>query len=158
MISCRSRIFLLLSLAAVAATTACKSKDAETPPKQVAVTTPTPTPEPPYVPPPPVTTESGLRISELAKGIGTGAERGTVVEILFVARNDAGEEVDKGTLEFTVGEAKTLAGLDEGVVGLARRGKRLLEIPADLAWGEAAESPLPAGTSLKIEVERIDSD
>lgn len=158
MISCRLRILLLLSLVAVVATTACKSKDAEAPPKQVAVATPTPTPEPPYVPPPPVTTESGLRISELAKGIGTPAERGTVVEIAFVARNEAGEELDKGTLEFTVGEAKTLPGLDEGVVGLARRGKRLLEIPAELAWGDDENSPLPAGTSLKIEVERIDSD
>jgi len=147
-----------MSIAAVALTTACKSKDAEPPPVQVADATPSPTPEPPYVPPPPTTTESGVRISELAKGIGTPAEPGTVVEIAFVARNDSGEELDSGTLEFTVGEAKTLAGLDEGIVGLARRGKRLLEIPAEPAWGDQPDSPLPAGTSLKIEVERIDSD
>ena len=56
---------------------------------------------------------------------------------------------------FMVGAGKVIKGWDEGLIGMKEKGKRLLVIPADKAYGdrEMAGGKIPANATLVFEVE-----
>ena len=104
-------------------------------------------------------------------------DTGLIVRDLVVP--ESGEEVragDRVTLEFTlslqdgtllessledgrpltveVGAGQVPAGLDEGLVGMRRFGRRLLVVPPELAFGETGAPPdIPPSATLRFEVE-----
>lgn len=105
-------------------------------------------------------TPSGLRYLDLLEGLGPAVADGDRVRIEYEARLEDGTRIDS-TLErgkpllVRVGEAP-LAGLNEGLVGMRRGGKRRLSIPAALAYGEQGVPGLvPAGATIVIEVELL---
>ena len=62
----------------------------------------------------------------------------------------------KNKFEFQLGYGSVIKGWDKGVLGMKEGGKRILIIPADLAYGKRSPSPkIPPNSSLKFLVELV---
>jgi peptidylprolyl isomerase len=70
------------------------------------------------------------------------------------AADNKGTKVDSGNLSFVQGGGTVISGLEQGVAGMKSGGKRVLQIPASLAFGTAGNgSTVPANSGLVFEVE-----
>ncbi|GAB3650998.1 FKBP-type peptidyl-prolyl cis-trans isomerase [Zhihengliuella somnathii] len=83
-----------------------------------------------------------LVIEDLIEGTGAEVVPGTVVSAHYVGvAFSTGEEFDaswnRGTpLDFTVGVGQVIKGWDQGLLGMKVGGRRRIEIPSELAYGE----------------------
>ncbi len=102
-----------------------------------------------------------LKSEDLLPGTGESVEKGDVVAVyttstLFTTgrllyRTPRGEP-----LTFTVGDGKTIVGLEEGVVGMKVGGKRKLTIPPDKAFGKRGQRvTVPGSATVVYDVELI---
>jgi len=97
-----------------------------------------------------------LQASDVVVGTGTEAKSGDKVTVQYVGQLFAnGKEFDtswkKGRtpFEFTVGQGQVIQGWDQGIPGMKIGGRRVLVIPADLAYGAAGSPPtIPANAPL----------
>jgi peptidylprolyl isomerase len=70
------------------------------------------------------------------------------------AADNKGNKIDTGNLTFVQGAATVISGLEQGVAGMKSGGKRVLQIPASLAFGTTGNgSTIPANAGLVFEVE-----
>jgi FKBP-type peptidyl-prolyl cis-trans isomerase FkpA len=114
------------------------------------------------VPPP-----KDLVVKELEPGSGDSARFRTAVLVGYTGwlydgckPDFKGEQFDTSVgrstpFGFMVGTGKVIKGWDEGIIGMKEKGKRLLVIPADKAYG-AAGAPggkIPPNSTLVFEVE-----
>jgi peptidylprolyl isomerase len=97
-----------------------------------------------------------LQGSDVVTGTGAVAKTGDKVTVQYVGQLFAnGKEFDtswkKGRtpFEFTVGQGQVIQGWDQGIPGMKIGGRRVLVIPADLAYGTAGSPPtIPANAPL----------
>jgi peptidylprolyl isomerase len=97
-----------------------------------------------------------LQGSDVVVGTGAEAKTGDKVTVQYVGQLFAnGKEFDtswkKGRtpFEFTIGQGQVIAGWDQGIPGMKIGGRRVLVIPADLAYGSAGQPPtIPANAPL----------
>jgi FKBP-type peptidyl-prolyl cis-trans isomerase len=97
-----------------------------------------------------------LQGSDVVVGTGAEAKEGDKVTVEYVGQLFAGgKEFDtswkKGRtpFEFTLGQSQVIQGWDQGVPGMKVGGRRILVIPADLAYGAAGSPPtIPANAPL----------
>ena len=88
----------------------------------------------------PVPTE--LRIVDEIQGTGKEATPGATVSCHYVGVTySGGEEFDASwnrgqPLDFTVGIGQVIEGWDQGLLGMRVGGRRRLEIPSSMAYGE----------------------
>ena len=104
---------------------------------------------------------SGLRYRDLAPGRGPVVERGNLVTVHFEARLEKGGEVvstreRRAPVQFRVGASEVIAGLDRGVEGMRTGGRRLILVPARLAYGDRGVGPVPPGASLVFKVDLLE--
>lgn len=84
-----------------------------------------------------------LVIEELIPGTGAEVAPGDAISCHYVGVSwTTGEEFDaswnRGTpLDFTAGIGQVIQGWDQGLIGMKEGGRRRLEIPSHLAYGEA---------------------
>jgi FKBP-type peptidyl-prolyl cis-trans isomerase len=59
--------------------------------------------------------------------------------------------------QFTHGSGKVISGFDEGLVGMKVNGRRILTLPANLAFGNnpPAGTTVPKGATVIFEVELV---
>ncbi len=92
-------------------------------------------------------------------GSGPAAAKGDVVTVAYRGSLQTGTVFDetkgKGPFVFDLGAGMVIKGWDEGVVGMQKGGKRMLQIPADMAYGDKAVGPIPAKSTLIFEVEML---
>ncbi|GAB2543367.1 FKBP-type peptidyl-prolyl cis-trans isomerase [Brachybacterium huguangmaarense] len=88
-------------------------------------------------------------------GDGEEAVRGDIVDVHYVGvSHSTGDEFDASwnrgePLRFQLGVGQVIAGWDQGVQGMKVGGRRRLEIPASLAYGDRGAPPVIApGESL----------
>ena len=104
-------------------------------------------------------TESGLGIKVYEKGEGEIPEEGKKVNVHYTGYLEDGTKfdssVDRGTpFSFTLGRGQVIKGWDEGVALLPIGTKALLQIPADLGYGNrGAGGRIPPGATLYFEIE-----
>lgn len=104
---------------------------------------------------------SDLQGSDVVVGKGAAAKDGDKVTVQYVGTLfNGGKEFDtswqKGRtpFEFTIGQGQVIQGWDQGVPGMKVGGRRVLVIPADLAYGSAGSPPtIPANAPLVFVVD-----
>lgn len=108
--------------------------------------------------PPPVE----LEIIDLIEGDGKTATAGDYLVMHYVGvRHSDGGEFDASwnreeTFTFTLGSGRVIQGWDLGIEGMREGGRRLLSIPADLAYGEADRGEsIPANSALVFVVDLL---
>ncbi len=103
-----------------------------------------------------------LMIQDQTVGTGATAAAGDVVTVHYVGALTNGTVFDASRprgeegFAFTLGTGQVIKGWDQGVAGMKVGGKRVLVIPASLAYGDqAVGGVIPAGSTLVFEVELL---
>lgn len=96
---------------------------------------------------------SGLYWRDLVVGTGDAAQVGDTATVGYSGWLTDGTLFDSGSFPFIVGVGQVIAGFDEGVAGMKVGGRRKLVIPPELGYGNRANGPIPANSTLVFEVE-----
>lgn len=112
-----------------------------------------------------VTTKEGLTYRDAKPGTGVAAKAGDVVQVRYTGwlgvKGKKGKVVDSnekggGPFTFTIGQGQVILGWEIGIAGMKAGGKRLLLIPAKLAYGErGAGAIIPPNSDLIFQVEVV---
>jgi peptidylprolyl isomerase len=102
-------------------------------------------------------------ITDLTEGTGTAAVLGDTVVVHYVGvRSADGTEFDNSydrgkPFSVTLGVGQVIKGWDQGLVGIKPGGRRQLDIPADLAYGNAPPSTdvIQPGDALTFVVDAV---
>jgi len=107
-------------------------------------------------------TPQDLVIEDIIVGDGAEAKAGDTVSTHYVGVAwSTGEEFDASwnrgaPLDFRVGVGQVIQGWDQGLLGMKVGGRRRLEIPADMAYGDrGAGSAIAPGESLIFVVDLL---
>jgi peptidylprolyl isomerase len=113
----------------------------------------------------PVTTSSGLKITDSVAGTGASPQTGKTCVMHYTGwlfnNNVKGAKfdssVDRGQpFEFTIGVGQVIKGWDEGVASMKVGGKRTLVIPPELGYGaRGAGGGIPPNATLMFDVELL---
>jgi peptidylprolyl isomerase len=113
----------------------------------------------------PMTTPSGLQITDSKVGTGATPKPGQICVMHYTGwlyENGAkgkkfDSSVDRGQpFEFPIGQGRVIAGWDEGVATMKVGGKRTLIIPPGLGYGaRGAGGAIPPNATLIFEVELL---
>ena len=107
------------------------------------------------------TAENGLSYGILQAGSGGEfADKGEEVMVHYTGWLEDGTKFDssrdkQNPFKFPLGGERVIKGWDQGVEGMQAGEKRLLHIPAELAYGERARGAIPANSPLIFEVELL---
>ena len=115
---------------------------------------------------PPMTTASGLQITDTLAGTGASPKTGQTCVMHYTGwlyeNGQKGKKfdssVDRGKpFAFTIGVGQVIKGWDEGVATMQVGGKRTLIIPPQLGYGpRGAGGVIPPNATLLFEVELLD--
>lgn len=103
------------------------------------------------------------KITDKKVGTGAAAAKGDKVYLLYKGTfKDTGKEFDsnfvpeRDVLAVTIGQSAVIQGWHLGLPGMKVGGTRLLEIPSELAYGEAGKEPTIApNTDLNFEIKMV---
>jgi FKBP-type peptidyl-prolyl cis-trans isomerase FkpA len=109
---------------------------------------------------PGATTSAPYSQTDLVVGTGATAVAGNFVTVAYTgwlhdsSKPDAkGSTFDSSTnFSFRLGAGSVIRGWDQGVAGMRVGGQRRLVIPPELAYGNAANGPIPANATLVFDV------
>lgn len=111
---------------------------------------------------PPAQNVTDLQVTDEVVGQGASAAPGDTVTVNYVGSLTDGTVFDASAnhgsqgFTFTLGTGQVIAGWDKGIVGMKVGGKRLLVIPASMAYGDrAVGSVIPANSTLVFQVELL---
>jgi peptidylprolyl isomerase len=98
---------------------------------------------------------------DVTVGTGTAAVAGKQVTVNYIGELQNGTVFDSSysrnqPFTFTLGVGQVIKGWDIGVAGMKVGGKRILVIPASLAYGAQAVGSIPANSTLIFQVELLD--
>jgi peptidylprolyl isomerase len=109
----------------------------------------------------PEETPTELVVTVIEEGTGDPAEAGDTVEVNYVGvRSEDGVEFDNSydrgsPFSFTIGAGQVIDGWDQGVEGATEGSIIQLDIPADLAYGDADRGVIRPGDSLSFVIEVV---
>jgi FKBP-type peptidyl-prolyl cis-trans isomerase FkpA len=113
--------------------------------------------------PPVVLTYAGnpttLTKTDTTAGTGAEAVSGKWVKVKYTgwlynapATDKKGTQFDSGSFPFKLGAGSVIPGFDQGVTGMKVGGKRTVEVPASLGYGERGSNDIPGNTGLVFEI------
>jgi len=94
-----------------------------------------------------------LVTKDVVVGKGAAAQTGDNLEMHYLGAHFDGEQFEASwdsdqPFTFTLGEGKVIAGWDQGIVGMKAGGRRLLVIPAELAYADVGSGTIKPGETL----------
>jgi peptidylprolyl isomerase len=106
---------------------------------------------------------TALVVTDLTEGTGTAAAVGDTVIVQYIGvRSADGTEFDNSydrgsPLRVTLGTGEVIKGWDQGLVGIKPGGRRQLDIPTDLAYGEKPPSTdvIQPGDALSFVIDAV---
>ena len=101
-----------------------------------------------------------LLVEDLVVGTGATAAVGDTVSVHYVGTLTNGTVFDSSysrnqPFTFRVGAGQVIAGWDQGIPGMKVGGKRRLTIPPSLGYGNQANGPIPANSTLRFEIDLL---
>jgi len=93
--------------------------------------------------------------------LGTGAEAvtGKTVTVTYTlwlysaaAADHKGARIDANSFAFAIGTTSVIPGFQQGVIGMKVGGKRTIEVPASLGYGERGSGGIPPNNGLVFEI------
>lgn len=102
-----------------------------------------------------------VKIDEVETGRGLEVVSFSVVDVHYTGRLENGEVFDSSLergepFRFTVGAGQVIPGWEMGILGMQAGGKRILEIPPELAYGkQGAGGVIPPNARLTFEIELL---
>ena len=108
----------------------------------------------------PETVPTQLITSDLEPGSGRPTQAGDCLVVKYYGTLSDGTVFDENfskptALQFALGESQVIPGWDEGLLGMRAGGTRRLVIPPDLGYGNQAQGPIPANSTLVFVVKLI---
>jgi len=105
-------------------------------------------------------TPSGLLYAVDQPGTGAEAQAGQRVTVHYTGWLTDGTKFDSSRdrgqpFDFALGQGEVIQGWDEGVAGMTVGEKRTLVVPPALGYGEQANGPIPANSTLVFKVELL---
>ena len=116
---------------------------------------------PPQIKPEQMLEKDGVKYAILQEGDSQEvADKGEGVLVHYTGWLHNGEIFDSSrskpnAFKFPLGAGRVIQGWDKGVEGMRVGEKRLLDIPAELAYGDRAVGSIPANSPLMFEVELL---
>jgi FKBP-type peptidyl-prolyl cis-trans isomerase len=115
----------------------------------------------PVIAKPSGTAPKELQASDVVAGTGAAAKDGDKVSVEYTGALfsnakvfDSSWKKGRTPFEFTIGGGQVIQGWDQGVPGMKVGGRRILVIPADLAYGAQGSPPtIPANAPLVFVVD-----
>jgi peptidylprolyl isomerase len=110
-----------------------------------------------------VTTDSGLKYTDVVVGKGAGPAKGKQVKVHYTGTLENGTKFDSSVdrnepFSFVIGVGQVIPGWDEGVMTMKVGGKRKLIIPSKLGYGaRGAGGVIPPNATLLFDVELLDA-
>ena len=106
--------------------------------------------------------DNGLIIEDLIIGVGTTAEKYSIVTVHYTGMLqdgtvfDSSQRIGQEPLRFTLGVGQVIDGWDQGVIGMKVGGQRKLIIPPELGYGSQDKGVIPPNSALIFEVELLE--
>ncbi|WP_111977014.1 FKBP-type peptidyl-prolyl cis-trans isomerase [Algibacillus agarilyticus] len=103
-----------------------------------------------------------LKITDLVVGEGKEAVKGALITTHYRGQLQDGTQFDSSydrgkPFQCVIGTGRVIKGWDQGIVGMKVGGKRKLEVPSELAYGERAMgNAIPANSDLTFEIELLE--
>jgi FKBP-type peptidyl-prolyl cis-trans isomerase len=110
---------------------------------------------------------SDLKITDVVIGTGAEVQANTEVEVRYKGwLRDVTSDDGRGLLfddnsasptplKVAIGQGMVIKGWDKGLVGMKVGGRRQIEIPNALAYGEKSVGKIPSGADLIFEIELL---
>lgn len=103
---------------------------------------------------------ASVKITDLKEGIGPEIKNGDRVQVHYTGTLTDGTKFDSSLdrgepFGLTVGRGEVIKGWDIGLLGAKMGGKRKLEIPAHLAYGDRGQGKIPPNSPLVFEIEVV---
>lgn len=108
-----------------------------------------------------LTAESGLRYIIVSPGTGNYPANGDIVQVHYSGYLTDGTLFDSSVerdqpFQFVLGQGQVITGWDEGIALMQKGAKYRFIIPPDMAYGDRATGPIPAGSTLIFDVELLE--
>lgn len=112
-----------------------------------------------------VVLESGLIYQDIVKGNGREPVRGQKVGFHYTGKvistgkiiDDSRIKIIPNPLRVTLGDGKLIKGIEEGILGMRVGGRRLIEIPPELGYGDTGVPPeIPPKARLLFDIELVE--
>ena len=106
--------------------------------------------------------DNGLIIEDIIIGVGTTAEKYSIVTVHYTGKLqdgtvfDSSQKIGGEPLRFTLGVGQVIDGWDQGVIGMKVGGQRKLIIPPELGYGSQDKGVIPPNSTLIFEVELLE--
>ena len=106
--------------------------------------------------------DNGLIIEDLIIGVGTTAEKYSIVTVHYTGKLqdgtvfDSSQKIGQEPLRFTLGVGQFINGWDQGIIGMKVSGQRKLKIPPELGYGAQDKGVIPPNSTLIFEVELLE--
>ena len=106
--------------------------------------------------------DNGLIIEDLIIGVGSTAEKYSIVTVDYTGKLqdgtvfDSSQRIGQEPLRFTLGVGQVIDGWDQGVIGMKVGGQRKLKIPPELGYGSQDKGVIPPNSTLIFEVELLE--
>lgn len=102
-----------------------------------------------------------LQITDLLEGDGKAVVKGALITTQYTGWLADGSEFDSSwargkPFQCVIGSGRVIKGWDQGLIGMRVGGKRKLQVPAHLAYGERSVGAIPVNSDLTFEIELLE--